>query len=53
MLQAFTASATAEVRQDILQILGIRKGEYAQWVEPCNRKNLFYEVRKLALPAKN
>jgi len=42
--QALTASATEEVRSDITAILGIEKDHLAQWVEPFNRKNLFYEV---------
>nr|XP_019042858.1 hypothetical protein I302_08567 [Kwoniella bestiolae CBS 10118]OCF21788.1 hypothetical protein I302_08567 [Kwoniella bestiolae CBS 10118] len=41
---ALTASATQEVRTDIIQSLGIKKG-YGQWVMPFNRLNLFYEVR--------
>ncbi|WWC61266.1 uncharacterized protein I303_103847 [Kwoniella dejecticola CBS 10117] len=41
---ALTASATQEVRTDIIRSLGIKKG-YGQWVEPFNRSNLFYEVR--------
>lgn len=42
--QALTASATEEVRNDITDILRIDKIHLAQWVEPFNRKNLFYEV---------
>ncbi|WVQ70235.1 uncharacterized protein L199_008461 [Kwoniella botswanensis] len=41
---ALTASATQEVRNDIIRSLGIKKG-YGQWVMPFNRLNLFYEVR--------
>nr|XP_019013396.1 uncharacterized protein I206_01462 [Kwoniella pini CBS 10737]OCF52177.1 hypothetical protein I206_01462 [Kwoniella pini CBS 10737] len=41
---ALTASATQEVRTDIIKSLGIKKG-YGQWVMPFNRSNLFYEVR--------
>ncbi|WRT66995.1 uncharacterized protein IL334_003961 [Kwoniella shivajii] len=41
---ALTASATHEVRSDIVRSLGIKKG-YGQWVMPFNRRNLFYEVR--------
>lgn len=47
ILKALTASATAETRQDILESLGITKDNLDVWVEPCNRKNLFYEVRFL------
>lgn len=43
--QAFTASARSETREHICRVLGIRKGDYAQFVFPVNRKNLFYEVR--------
>ncbi|KAK8869930.1 hypothetical protein IAR55_000498 [Kwoniella newhampshirensis] len=43
-ITALTASATHEVRKDIIQSLCIRKG-YGQWVMPFNRRNLFYEVR--------
>ena len=47
-MKALTASATEEVRSDITDILGIRKRDLAQWVEPFNRKNLFYEVNLIA-----
>lgn len=40
-----TASATEEVRQDIVTLLRISGDNFVQWVEPFNRKNLFYEVR--------
>ncbi|KIR38007.1 ATP-dependent DNA helicase [Cryptococcus deuterogattii 99/473] len=43
-ITALTASATKEVRHDIIQTLQIRKG-YGQWVMPFNRRNLFYEIR--------
>ncbi|OXH40687.1 ATP-dependent DNA helicase [Cryptococcus neoformans] len=43
-ITALTASATKEVRHDIIQTLRIRKG-YGQWVMPFNRRNLFYEIR--------
>ncbi|WVQ78189.1 hypothetical protein IAT38_000272 [Cryptococcus sp. DSM 104549] len=43
-ITALTASATHEVRTDIIKTLRIRKG-YGQWVLPFNRRNLFYEVR--------
>lgn len=45
--QALTASATSDVRDDLLTILNMPKTSeqgLAQWVEPFNRKNLFYEV---------
>ncbi|WVF72326.1 hypothetical protein IAT40_007139 [Kwoniella sp. CBS 6097] len=41
---ALTASATQEVRNDIIKSLNIRPG-YGQWVMPFNRRNLYYEVR--------
>ncbi|WVQ98604.1 hypothetical protein IAU59_005734 [Kwoniella sp. CBS 9459] len=41
---ALTASATAEVRNDIIKSLNIQPG-YGQWVMPFNRRNLYYEVR--------
>ncbi|CAK9781427.1 ATP-dependent DNA helicase [Cutaneotrichosporon oleaginosum] len=47
-ITALTASATSEVRNDMLTILNMPKTSdqgLAQWVEPFNRKNLFYEVR--------
>ncbi|ODN84815.1 hypothetical protein L202_00683 [Cryptococcus amylolentus CBS 6039] len=43
-ITALTASATLEVRNDIIQTLRIGKG-HGQWVLPFNRRNLFYEVR--------
>jgi hypothetical protein len=43
-VQALTASATEDVRSDILSTLGIKRELLFQRVEPCNRKNLFYEV---------
>jgi bloom syndrome protein len=47
-ITALTASATSDVRNDMLTILNMPKTSeqgLAQWVEPFNRKNLFYEVR--------
>ncbi|OCF39886.1 hypothetical protein I317_06323 [Kwoniella heveanensis CBS 569] len=41
---ALTASATQEVRNDIIKSLNIQPG-YGQWVMPFNRRNLYYEVR--------
>lgn len=49
-ITALTASATSDVRNDMLTILNMPKTSdqgLAQWVEPFNRKNLFYEVRHL------
>lgn len=49
-ITALTASATSDVRNDMLTILNMPKTSQqglAQWVEPFNRKNLFYEVRHL------
>ncbi|WWD15795.1 hypothetical protein CI109_100219 [Kwoniella shandongensis] len=43
-ITALTASATHDVRKDIIQSLRIKRG-YGQWVMPFNRRNLFYEVR--------
>ncbi|RXK36199.1 hypothetical protein M231_06543 [Tremella mesenterica] len=41
---ALTASATQDVRESIISTLKLSKLRLAQWVEPFNRKNLFYEV---------
>lgn len=49
-ITALTASATSEVRNDMLTILNMPKTSQqglAQWVEPFNRKNLFYEIRHM------
>ncbi|GMK55558.1 hypothetical protein CspeluHIS016_0206140 [Cutaneotrichosporon spelunceum] len=50
-ITALTASATSDVRSDMLTILNMPKTSsqgLAQWVEPFNRKNLFYEVRHMS-----
>ncbi|BEI85118.1 hypothetical protein CcaverHIS002_0505190 [Cutaneotrichosporon cavernicola] len=50
-ITALTASATSDVRSDLLTILNMPKTSdqgLAQWVEPFNRKNLFYEVRHMS-----
>ncbi|BEJ15900.1 hypothetical protein CspHIS471_0505050 [Cutaneotrichosporon sp. HIS471] len=50
-ITALTASATSDVRNDLLTILNMPKTSdqgLAQWVEPFNRKNLFYEVRHMS-----
>lgn len=47
-ITALTASATSDVRDDMTTILNMPKTPehgLAQWVEPFNRKNLFYEIR--------
>ncbi|WOO84796.1 ATP-dependent DNA helicase Q5 [Vanrija pseudolonga] len=47
-ITALTASATSAVRKDLLTILNMPQTQeqgLAQWVEPFNRKNLFYEIR--------
>ncbi|TXT13064.1 hypothetical protein VHUM_01465 [Vanrija humicola] len=47
-ITALTASATSDVRKDLLTILNMPQTPeqgLAQWVEPFNRKNLFYEIR--------
>ncbi|WVR05064.1 hypothetical protein IAU60_002076 [Kwoniella sp. DSM 27419] len=41
---ALTASATHEVRSDIVKSLDLQPG-YGQWVMPFNRRNLYYEFR--------
>ncbi|WVQ71470.1 hypothetical protein IAR50_001008 [Cryptococcus sp. DSM 104548] len=43
-ITALTASATLDVRNDIIETLRIGKG-HGQWVLPFNRRNIFYEVR--------
>ncbi|KAI9635091.1 ATP-dependent DNA helicase, RecQ family, partial [Dioszegia hungarica] len=47
-ITALTASATKETRQDILDSLRITRDNLDYWVEPCNRKNLIYEVSSQA-----
>ncbi|CAK5283923.1 unnamed protein product, partial [Mycena citricolor] len=49
-IMALTATATADVQEDIIRSLGMSEEHLVKVVHPFNRANLFYEVRYTSAP---